>query len=74
MKKNPLKSKTIDSALVIVLIAVMSLLGFGEGEIAKAYDSLEQSKKPIPVKELVTLLGAGGVIYGRYKVKEKEDE
>ena len=37
MKKHPIKSKTINSALVVALIAIMSLLGFGEQEIAKTY-------------------------------------
>ncbi|GAG46301.1 unnamed protein product, partial [marine sediment metagenome] len=69
MKKSPLKSKTIDSALVIILITVMSLLGFGEEEIAKTYDTIGEKKTMETGKELITLLAAGGAIYGRYKVK-----
>lgn len=74
MKKKPYKSKTVNSALVIILITVMSLLGFGEEEIAKTYDAIGQESKTETVKELATLLAAGGAIYGRYKVKEKDDE
>jgi len=74
MKKKPYKSKTIDSILVIILITVMSLLGFGEEEIAKTYDTIGQEKKTETVKELVTLVAAGGAIYGRYKVKEQDDD
>lgn len=74
MKKKPYKSKTINSALVIILITVMSLLGFGEEEIAKTYDSIGQESKTETTKELVTLVAGLGAIYGRYKVKEKDDE
>ena len=73
MKKHPLKSKTIDSILVIALIAIMSLLGLGENEIAKTYDGLGKEKKSETVKELITLGAAGSAIYGRYKVREKDD-
>jgi hypothetical protein len=74
MKKAPFKSKTVNSALVIILIAVMSLLGFGEEEIAKTYDSIGEGQKTETTKELLTLAAGIGAIYGRYKVKEKDDE
>lgn len=74
MNKPPLKSKTINSALVIILIAVMSLLGFGEAEIARTYDQLGTENKSETAKELITLAAGGAAIYGRYKVKEKKDE
>jgi len=70
VKKHPLKSKTVNSALVVILIAVMSLLGFGEAEIAKTYDSIGQENKSENVKELITLAAGGLAIYGRYKAKE----
>ena len=72
MKKHPLKSKTVNSALVVILIAVMSLLGFGEGEIAKTFDQLGKENQTETVKEVGTLLGALGVLYGRFKVKEED--
>ena len=74
MNKPPLKSKTINSALVVILIAVMSLLGFGEEEIAKTYDQIGKENKSETVKEIITLAAGGAAIYGRYKVKEKDDE
>lgn len=74
MKKHPLKSKTVNSALVIALMAIMSLLGIGETEIAKTYDSLGKENKFDSGKDMVTLLAAAGAVYGRYKVKEKDDE
>lgn len=72
MKKHPIKSKTINSALVIVLIAVMGLLGFGESEIATTFDGLGKENQTETVKEIGTLLGALGVVYGRFKVKEED--
>lgn len=72
MKKHPLKSKTINSALVIALLAIMSLLGIGEEEIARTYDTIGQEKKTETTKEVMTLLAAGGAMYGRYKVKEED--
>lgn len=72
MKKHPLKSKTVNSALVVALIAIMSLLGFGEAEIAKTYDQLGQDKgRSETTKEVISLFAAGGAIYGRYKAKDE---
>lgn len=75
MKKHPLKSKTINSALVIALVAIMSLLGFGKAEIAKTFDGLGKNKgtQTETIKEIATLFAAGGAVYGRYKVKEKDE-
>ena len=73
MKKKPYKSLTLQSALVIVLITIMSFLGIDEKEIAKTYDAIgQESKSQIP-KELITLIAAGGVMYGRYRVKEEKE-
>ena len=73
MKKSPLKSKTVNSALVIILIAVMSLLGFGEDEIAKTYDQVgNDTVETETIKEIGALIAACGAIYGRYKVKEED--
>lgn len=73
MNKPVLKSKTINSVLVIILIAVMSLLGFGEEEVAKTYDSIGKRGRTETSKEILTL-GAGlFAVYGRLKVKESKD-
>jgi hypothetical protein len=76
MKKKPYKSKTVVSACVVILIAVMSFLGVGEEEIGKTYDTITDTtgQRSESIKDLITLLAAGGAIYGRYKVKEQEDE
>jgi hypothetical protein len=73
MKKPFFKSKTINSTLVVAMIAIMSLLGIGETDIAKSYDMVPESSKSEDVKELITLIAASGAIYGRFKVKEKDD-
>ena len=72
MKKNPLKSKTISSALVIIVMVCMSLLGIGEEQMGETYDTITQGTgtKTEKSKDLITLLATGGVIYGRYKVKD----
>ena len=76
MKKSPLKSKTIDSALIIIVIAILSLLGVGEAEVGKTYDTIttQTGKRTENAKEIITILGGAGAIYGRYKVKEKDDD
>lgn len=76
MKKHPLKSKTIDSALIVIVMAALSLLGVGEKELGKTYDTIttETGKEVAAGKDLISLLAGAGAIYGRYKVKEKDDE
>lgn len=74
MKKHPLKSKTILSTFVIILMAFMSILGVGEKDLIETYDQIEEKTgKDFGINtELITLIAAGGAIYGRYKVKEDE--
>jgi hypothetical protein len=72
MNKHPIKSKTINSAIIIIIIALMSLLGFGESEIVTTFDGLGQQNQTETIKEVGTLLGAAGVLYGRFKVKEDD--
>ena len=71
MKKHPLKSMTIQSTLVVILMTVMGLLGFGEEEIAEAYDQLGQESKTETTKELITLVAAGGAVFGRWRLKDE---
>ena len=75
MKKHPLKSKTINSTLVIIVMVCLSLLGVGEEKIGNTYDTITDSigQSTESVKDLVTLIAAGGAIYGRFKVKEEKD-
>ena len=72
MKKKPYKSKTINSALVIILITIMSLMGIGEKEIVKTYDSISNTtgEKSENIKDLITMFAGFGVVYGRYKAKD----
>jgi hypothetical protein len=72
MKKKFYKSKTVDSALVIIVIAILNILGVGEVEIGKTYDTLTETTghKTESAKDIGLLIGGAGAIYGRYKVKE----
>ena len=76
MKKHPLKSKTINSTLVIIVMVCLSLLGVGEKEMGKTYDTIttETNNNVDVSKDIITLIAAGGAIYGRTKVKESDDE
>jgi len=76
VNKKPLKSKTINSALVVIVIVCLSILGVGEKQIGQTYDAISDTTGQTTegAKDLITLLAAGGAIYGRYKVKEQDDE
>ena len=74
MNKPVFKSKTINSSLVIILIAIMSLLGYGENEVAKTYDQLGKETKTETTKELVTLGAGAFAVYGRMRVGKGKDE
>ena len=74
MNKSVFKSKTINSTLVIIAMTIMSLLGIGEEEIARTYDAIGKESKTETTKEIVTLIAAGGAVYGRLRVgKGKND-
>ena len=72
MKKSPFKSKTINSAITIIVIALLNILGVGENETNNTYDAITDvtGQKTESIKDLGLLLGSAGVIYGRFKVKE----
>lgn len=76
MNKNPIKSKTINGALVVIVVAILSMFGIGETEAPKTYDALGKDNKGQVEqgKELATLLGAGFAIYGRVNVKKGKDD
>ncbi len=76
MNKSPIKSKTINGALVVIVIAILSMFGIGEAEAPNAYDALgkDNEGQVEQGKELATLLAAGFAIYGRYNVKKGKDD
>ncbi len=73
MKTKPvIKSKTINSILVIAVIVILNLLGIGEAEIGKTYDTItSNTSKTETTKDLVTLAAAGMAFYGRMNAKTK---
>ncbi len=75
MNKNPIKSKTIKSAIVILIIGLMNLIGVGDKQIAQTYDTMTDGKGTTEqVKDIGILAGAIGVIYGRFMVGKGKDE
>lgn len=75
MNKSPFKSKTINSAIVIIIIALMNLVGVGEEQIGKTYDTLTDAtgSQTEAAKDIGLLLGSAGVIYGRVRVGKGKD-
>ena len=76
MDKNPVKSKTINSAIVIIIIALMNLIGIGEEQIGKTYDTITDAtgSQTEAAKDIGLLVGAAGVVYGRFNVKKGKDD
>lgn len=74
MRKHPLKSKTIKSALTIIVIAILNILGVGEAEIGNTYDTITNAtgQKTETAKDIGILVAGAGAVYGRCKVKDEE--
>ncbi len=63
MNKNPIKSKTINSAVIIIIIGLMNLVGVGDKQISKTYDTMTDGKGTTEqVKDIGVVAGAIGVI------------
>ncbi len=76
MKKHPLKSKTINSALTTIVLVCLSLLGVGKEKIGETYDTIttKTGQKTEVAMDIAKLVSLGGVLYGRAKVKEADSE
>ncbi len=75
MNKNPIKSKTINSAIVIIVIGLLNIIGIGDKQIAQTYDTMTDGKGTTEqVKDIGIVAGAIGVIYGRFMVGKGKDE
>lgn len=75
MNKHPIKSKTINSAIIIIVIALMNFVGIGDKQIAQTYDTMTDGKGTTEqVKDIGIVAGAIGVIYGRFRVGKGKDE
>lgn len=75
MNKHPAKSKTMRSAIVIIIIALMNIIGIGDKQIAQTYDTMTDGKGTTEqVKDIGIVAGAIGVIYGRFMVGKGKDD
>lgn len=65
--KNFLKSKTIRFLIIAVIIVLTNIMGIGEAEPGKTYDTIGEMKGEEfeQVKNVLLLLGIGGAGYGR---------
>lgn len=74
MKTKPFfKSKTVNSALVIIVIAALNLLGIGEAEIGATYDTITTNTGTTTesAKDLTALVAGAVAIYGRFRADTK---
>lgn len=71
--KHPLKSKTIESAIIIIVVALLNLLNIGNDRPGQTYDTMldEQNRQGEQIKNLFLLGGGAGAIYGRAKANTK---
>ncbi len=66
-----LKSKTIMSAVAVAIIVMLQLGGVGEEPTTETIDQME-AESGVPIRqilEILSLLGLGGVAYGRAVAK-----
>lgn len=70
--KSFLKSKTIRFLIIALVIVLTNILGIGEAEPGKTYDTmLEMEGEEVEqVKNLLMLIGLGGAGYGRVVAKQ----
>lgn len=71
--KGYLKSKTIDSAIIIIIVAVLNIVGLFEATPGQTYDTMLelQGRQKEQIKNLLLLGGSGGAIYGRIKATKR---
>lgn len=79
--KDFLKSKTIRSLAIILIVVVMNIMGIGEAEVGKTYDAVTQKegRGAEQIKNILMLVGLGGAGYGRVVAdkplgRKKKDE
>lgn len=76
------KSKTMRSLVLLLVIVLMNIIGIGEAEPGKTYDTMldMEGRNTEQIKNLLLLGGLGGAAYGRIKAdthlgkKKKEDD
>ncbi len=71
--KSALKSKTIRAILTAAVIVILNLLGVGEEQVGKTYDTItEQTGGGTETAKDIGLIGAlGWAFYGRMKADTK---
>ena len=62
-----LKSKTIRFLIIALVIVLTNIMGVGEAEPGKSYDTINtmEGEEVEQVKNILLLIGIGGASYGR---------
>ncbi len=71
--KHFLQSKTVDSAILIIIVAILNIVGLFEAKPGQTYDTMleMQGRQKEQIKNLLLIGGGGGAIYGRVKANKK---
>lgn len=67
------QSKTVHSAIIIIVIAILNILGIGDATPGKTYDTMLdlEHREREQIKNLLLIGGGGGAIYGRAKADKR---
>ena len=67
------QSKTINSGIIIIILALMSIMGVGEEKLGNTYDTLidKTGQKTEAGKDVLTGILGALAIYGRKTAKTK---
>lgn len=71
--KHPLKSKTIESLIILFIIAILNIMGIGEAKPGKTWDTITEidNRRGEQIKNLLMLGAIGGGVYGRFVANSK---
>ncbi len=71
--KDNLKSKTVNSAILIIIVAVLNLLGLFEATPGQTYDTMLEleNRSNEQIKNLLLIGGGAGAIFGRNNLNKK---
>lgn len=71
--KENLQSKTVNSALLIIIVAILNIMGLFEATPGQTYDTMLelQGRQGEQIKNLLLMGGGAGAIFGRNHLNKK---